>query len=67
MLQFPKLAAELAKLGKSDRERAMALHLTERQFFKWKNGLLPKSVLRLTPAALRALADDLESATNKAA
>jgi hypothetical protein len=62
---FPKFAEFIKQLGKTDRERADALGMTERNFQNWKKKSLPRSVIAFKPDALRALADDIE--TNQAA
>jgi hypothetical protein len=64
MCGFPQFAKELQALGKNDKERAAALHVTPMTVQRYRKAL-PKTLQPFTrnPQLLRALASDAEAKT----
>ena len=66
MAQFPNFHQQVIRSGKSIKERATVLGLTTRQVFNWQTKGPPKRLQKMSPAVLRAIADDLEAADAEA-
>lgn len=50
--------AAVEALGETNKARASALGISDRQLWNWRNGKLPKTLKHIPASVLRALADD---------
>lgn len=63
MPEQPKLDrfnASIEALGETNKARASALGISDRQLWNWQNGRLPKTLIKIPSKVLRALAEDIE-------